>query len=114
MLRQQEILALKLIFRGEDDLSQAIRVRIHEAKSFNWQETGVGFYSTIKLKPPLARAPDIRMWEYNFRHPDFPHGGSFMCSVISDNELELEAVALGGACWPYPTAPEQFKELGIV
>lgn len=111
MLRQQETLALELIFRGEDKLSKAVRARINEAESIDWEATGVGFYSTIKLKSPLAEVPDIRMWEYNFNHPDFPHGGSFMCTVVSESELELEAVTLGGADWPNPTDPTLFKEL---
>ncbi|EHV9834101.1 hypothetical protein AB3A53_000207 [Vibrio vulnificus] len=111
MLRQQETLALKLIFRSENELSKAIKERIDEAESIDWEETGVGFYSTIRLKSPLAKVPDIHMWEYNFSHPDFPHGGSFMCTVVSENKLELEAVTLGGVDWPYPTDPVQFKEL---
>lgn len=111
MLRQQEILALEVIFQGADNLSRAIRERISEAESFDWEETGVGFYSTIKLKEPLVEVPDIRMWSYAFEHPDFPYGGVFDCMIVNENELELEGVALGGADWPYPTNPDQFKEL---
>lgn len=111
MLKQQEILALKLIFHGKDELSRAINERLDKAESSDWEETGVGFYSTIKLKFPLAEVPSIRMWEYNFAHPEFPHGGSFMCTVVSKDALELEAVALGGVNWPHPTDPGQFREL---
>ncbi|MCX2832922.1 hypothetical protein OQJ64_15205 [Microbulbifer thermotolerans] len=111
MLSQQETLALGLVFRGEDKFSEAVRERIKEAESIDWEATGVGFCSTIKLKSPLAELPDIRMWEFNFSHPDFPHGGSFMCTVVSESELELEAVTLGGADWPNPTDPALFKEL---
>jgi len=111
MLRQDEILALELIFRGEDKLSLAIRKRIGEAESINREETGVGFYSTIKLKSPLVEVPGIRMYDYNFNHPDFPYGGSFICAVVSVYELELEAVTFGGADWPYPIAPTLFKDL---
>lgn len=111
MLNKQEVLGLNLIFSGDDELSRAINERMNDAESIDWEETGVGFYSTIKLKSPLINVPDIRMWEYNFSHPDFPHGGSFMCTIVSENELELEAVTFGGANWPYPTDPSFFKEL---
>ncbi|OZG73375.1 hypothetical protein BTA51_10120 [Hahella sp. CCB-MM4] len=111
MLRQQEILAIKLVFRNESEISTAIRERINEAVSIDWEETRVGFFSTIKLKSPLTELPSIHMWEFNFSHPDFPHGGSYMCTIVSDTELELEAVSLGGADWPYPENPELFKEL---
>ena len=111
MLRNQEILALELIFRGDDDLSIAIREKINEAESVDWEETGVGFYSKIRMNSLLGELPDVRMWEYNFSHPKFPHGGSFMCTIISESELELEAVAFGGANWPYLNSIEEFKEL---
>ncbi len=111
MLRQQEILALKQIFRDGNKLSSAIKDRIDEAVSIDWEETGVGFYSTIRLNVPLDKLPDVRMWEYNFSHPDFPYGGSFMCTVVSESELELEAVTLGGAAWPRHMDPEQLREL---
>lgn len=111
MLRQQEILALKLVFRGGDKLSVAVRDRINEATSFDWEETGVGFYSTIKLKQPLDQVPDIRMWSYAFEHPDFPNGGVFNCMIVGADEIELEGVTLGGDSWPYPTNYDKFKEI---
>ncbi|KGK15417.1 hypothetical protein [Vibrio navarrensis] len=113
MLRPQEILAINLIFRSENELSKAIKERIDKAESINWEETGIGFYSKIKLKSPLAKVPDIRMWDYNFSHPNFPHGGSFMCTIVGESELELEAVAFGGVDWPYPMDAEQFEELEL-
>lgn len=111
MLRQQEILALELIFRSEDKLSRAIRDRMNEAESINWEETGVGFYSTIKLNKSIDEIPDVRMWSYAFEHSDFPCGGVFNCMIVNENELELEGIALGGADWPNPTDPNLFKEL---
>ena len=113
MLNQQECLALKLIFRGSDDISKAIRERIDQAESTDWEETGVGFYSSIHLKPPLEKIPNIRMWEYNFYYPELPHGGSYMCTFIGKDKLELEAVAFGGADWPYPTDSNKFEEIGV-
>lgn len=111
MLRQQEVLALELIFRDESILSRSIREQLAEAKGVNWEETGVGFYSTIKLGSPLKEMPNIRMWEFNFNHPDFPYGGSFMCTIVKECELELEAVTLGGANWPNPTDLTSFEEI---
>ncbi|WP_189473112.1 hypothetical protein [Litchfieldella qijiaojingensis] len=112
MLRQQEKLALELIFRGKDKLCSEINEQIGGAESVGWEETGVGFYSTILLKSPLSEIPHVRMWEYNFSHPDFPHGGSYMCTIISESELELEAVAFGGADWPNPNDSKLFEEIG--
>lgn len=111
MLCEQEVLALELIFRSDDELSAAIKQRIEGAESVDREKTGVGFFSKIKLRLPLDNIPEIRMWDYNFSHPDFPHGGSFMCSVVSENELELEAVAFGGAHWPNPSSLAKFEEL---
>ncbi|GGK09059.1 hypothetical protein GCM10007426_41580 [Alloalcanivorax dieselolei] len=111
MLRNQEVIALELIFRGADFLSEEIKERIEGAHSVDWEETGVGFYSKIKLGRPLSKVPDVRMWEYNFSHPDFPYGGSYMCVVIGEYDLELEGVALGGADWPNPSDSSLFREL---
>lgn len=111
MLRQQEILALELIFRGEDKLSRAIKKCIGEAESVGWEETGVGFCSTIKLNNPLSEIPEVRMWSYAFDHPDFPFGGVFNCMIINENEIELEGVTLGGIDWPYPIDPRFFSDI---
>ena len=110
-LEQQETLALEMIFRGTSGLSDEIKKRMKDAKVLDRDMTGVGFYSTIKLESPLDEVPEIRMWEYNFKHPDFPYGGSYMCTIVNNSELELEAVTLGGANWPNPVGPELFEEL---
>lgn len=111
MLNQQDIVALNMIFSGTNKLSSEIRKRIHSAINISREETGVGFYSTIKLELPLIEVPEVRMWEYNFSHPYFPNGGSYMCTIVNESELELEAVTLGGANWPNPIDTSLFKEL---
>ena len=111
MLHTQDKLALEMIFRDSSELSSEIKQSLNGADSTNREETGVGFYSTIKLGSPLVEVPDIKMWEFNFSHPSFPDGGSYMCTVVSENELELEAVTLGGANWPSPTDQTLFEEL---
>lgn len=111
MLHTQDKLAIEIIFRDSNELSSEIKSRLKHAESTNREETGVGFYSTIKLNSPLKKVPDIKMWEFNFSHPSFPDGGSYMCTIVSENEFELEAVTLGGADWPNPNDPTLFKEL---
>jgi hypothetical protein len=111
VLRQQEIIAIELLFQGPDRLSQEIRERICSAESINWEETGVGFYSTIKFKKALSELPNIPMSSYAFKHPEYPHGGVFNCMFVNNCELELEGVALGGARWPNPDSIEKFEEL---
>ena len=111
MLNQQETLALEMIFRGKDKLSCNILERIRNAKSIEGEETGVGFFSVIELNSPLDEVPEIRMYEYNFNHPNFPHGGSYMCVIVSKSELELEAVTLGGTHWPNPIGDNLFEEI---
>ncbi len=111
MLKQQEILALSLIFRGDDLLCKEMRERIHGATSTNWEETGVGFYSTIKLPQPLSEMPELCIQDYSFKHPDFMHGGLFICTIVEKDLLELEAVTLGGQDWPYPENIEDFSDL---
>lgn len=88
-----------------------MRDKIRDAESVRWENTGVGFFSTIKLNSPIPVIPTMRMWQYNFRHPDFPHGGSYMCYIVDDQELELEAVTFGGADWPNPSDPNDFDDL---
>lgn len=111
MLNQQDKLALEMIFNNDSQLCTDIKKRIYGAVSINREETGSGFYSTIKLTPPLHNIPDIKMWEFNFKHPNFPDGGSYMCSIVNEFKLELEAVTLGGAVWPNPDNANLFEEL---
>ena len=111
MLHNQDKLALDMIFRDNSPLSSEIKKLLNGAMSTNREETGVGFYSTIKLDIPLEQVPNIKMWQFTFTHPSFPEGGNYMCSIVSEDELELEAVTLGGADWPNPTSQKLFGEL---
>lgn len=111
MLRQQVILGLEMVFRDSSALSSEIKERIADAEGISWEETGVGFFSTVRLKRPLSSVPEISMWDYAFEHPDFPFGGTYNCVIASDNELELEGVTLGGTDWPFPTEKEKFREI---
>ena len=108
--KYQYVIALKLIFCDSDDLSIAMRNRINKATLLDHEDTGVGFYSTIKFSPPLEELPEVRIREFNFEHPAFPHGGSFMCWFIDANTIEIEAVTLGGANWPDHYDPDSFSE----
>lgn len=110
-LNTQEVIALEHIFHASNYLSKEIRARIESSTVTKREFTGVGFYSTINLIPPLEVLPSLRMWEFNFRHPAFPHGGSFMCSFKNIESIEIEAVALGGAEWPGHIDPTKFAEL---
>ena len=110
MLPEQDEIALRMIFRDQSVFSLEMVKRIGSAVSLERQETGVGFYSTIKLNPPLSQIPDVKMWEFNFSHPEFPHGGSYMCSVLDDATVELEAVTFGGEKWPSPKMSNLFIE----
>ncbi len=100
-----------MIFRNKNILGITVKELIDQAISSNYDDTGVGFYSTVELKTPLKKIPDIKMWEYNFNHPKFSYGGSFMCTIINESQLELEAVAFGGDNWPTKIDPSQFEEL---
>lgn len=110
-LDPQDMIALKLIFSGSDALSTTVRNRIDGATLLDRERTGVGFFSTIKISPPLDALPEVKLREFNFEHPAFPHGGSFMCWFITEDTLEIEAVTLGGADWPDNFDPDLFSEL---
>jgi hypothetical protein len=110
-LTARERLALKLIFAGSDDLSREVRKRIHDSTVVDRDESGVGFFATIRFDHPLERIPAVRMREFNFKHPAFPYGGSFMCRFENAQSVELEAVTFGGAQWPRHLDESLFTEL---
>ena len=112
MLQQQDILALNMIIKeNEGDFCLEIKKRIKDLTCVAREETGVGFYSSIKLIPPLETVPEVKLYEFNFNHPDFPHGGSYMCWILNEHEMELEAVTFGGTDWPNPIDPVLFESL---
>jgi hypothetical protein len=51
------------------------------------------------------------MKEFNFEHPNFPHGGTYICYFNSNIELEIEVVTLRGVNWSYPKDITEFKEM---
>jgi hypothetical protein len=108
MLHEQDKVALQVLFRGSDPLSRAIASRIATARSHDRDENPSGFYSSIVLAQPLDELSGDLVREVRFRHPQFPNGGSYMCSIVSATELDVEAEAAGGAPWPNPTDPAQF------
>ena len=111
MLDFQDEIALMNIFRGSRPIDLEIRDRLISSVSIDRKDTGVGFYSTIKLHPPLGTVPDVKMWELNFTSSKLPSGGSFMCTIVDEGTLELEAVALAGARWPCLDTADQFDEI---
>jgi hypothetical protein len=113
MLNFQDEIALRNVFRGSRPIDREICDRLVSSVSIEHQDTGVGFYSTIGILPPLSSVPDVRMWELNFISPKFLHGGSYMCTVINETTLELEAVAFGGEKWPHLDMADQLNEIGI-
>ena len=85
----------------DDKISNKILGQLDKIKVTNREETGVGFYTLIELSCPLGESPKEIMHEYNFNHPNFEHGGSFMCSILNETTVEIEAVSFGGTEWPY-------------
>lgn len=101
MLNDQETKALELIFNGTLPIEVEMRRRIQCLKIIVREATGVGFYTTMRLTPPLDTLPDVLVKDITFNHPSFRYGGKFMCWFISNREIELEAVTLGGSIlWP--------------
>ena len=107
-----EFAALLLIFRGSDVTSVAIRDRFRQLIILQRKSTGVGFFLNVWMPLPIEVVPEMRMWEFNFKHPAFPLGGSFMCTIENKNTLELEGVTLGDAKWPRVVDLNVFVPLG--
>ena len=112
-LLPHEELALQMIFRGQDELSIEMRNRIESAEVLSREHTDIGFFANIKLVPHLSMVPEIRIREFNFDHPAFPYGGSYMCWFDSPDLIEIEAVTLGGVNWPNIVDHNLFSEIGI-
>lgn len=110
-LESHELHAIQLIFRESDPVSAEVRDRVAGAAVLQREYTGVGFFSTIRLPRPVQTMPEVRIREFNFSHPAFPYGGSFMCMFESADSLEIEAVAFGGAEWPKEMDMSAFSEL---
>ncbi|MBM9592380.1 hypothetical protein JWG41_18195 [Leptospira sp. 201903075] len=110
MISKEELRALNLIFAGENEFCFEVRNKINSAQVIDRIDTGVGFTSLIHLTEKLSKMPNVLMWQFAFDHPSFPEGGSFMCMVLSEEELELEGVALGGKDWPVGYNLDLFRE----
>lgn len=100
----QEALAFQLIFKGDDALSVAMRSRIADSIVLDRKNTAVGFYSNIRLVPPLDTTHNIHdIWarSFSFNYPSLPHGGTFNCAFDSADTVEIEGVTLGDDIkWP--------------
>lgn len=111
-LDEQEILAIRIVFHDNTVVSQNILELLDSATVIEREKTGVGFYSTIRLSKPLVDIPNIRIREFNFEHPEFLNGGSYMCWFVDSSTIEIEAVTLGEEDWPTAHLDiELFKEL---
>jgi hypothetical protein len=97
-MTNEEIFALAMLLKGDDLPSCALREQVNEMRVLERKNTGVGFFTTIRLKKPLG-ADMQRQWDWNFSHQHLSHGGSFMCWLSGANTLELEAVSHNGN-WP--------------
>ncbi len=111
MLRLKDKEALVAIFSRKGSFGEELIALLEGATSYDTEDTGVGFYSKIRLEHPIIEMPIIRMLEYNFTSPEFPLGGSFMCTIVSEFELELEAVTLGEGEWPKVFSMETLQEI---
>jgi len=110
-LTDVEAFALRTIFRDGGSLASEVRDQIDTADVVRREFTGVGFFTAIRLARPIQSIPKLRMHEFNFCHPAFPYGGSFMCTIDAPDLLEIEAVTLGGASWPDSLDTSMFTEL---
>jgi hypothetical protein len=111
MLLHNDEVAIRKIFRGSTPVELEIGSRIESFESIEYVDTGVGFYSTVRVDPPLRAVPEIKMWELNFTNSKFPHGGSLMCSILDASTLKLEGVAFGGAAWPSLSLDDELCEI---
>jgi hypothetical protein len=109
-LEPVDVFALRMVFRGDDPLSIAVRKGIEGADVIARSATGVGFFATINMGAALPDS-DRAMWEWNFTHRQLLHGGSFICWRTGPAELELEAVSFYGD-WPPNFEATDFAQLG--
>lgn len=107
-LTAEERFALRMLFPGSDATSVAVRAQLDTSQVVDRRETGVGFFTSVRLMAPLPITAQ-RQWDWNFEHRRLSHGGSFMCWVSDPSHLELEAVAHNGE-WPDSFDPDDFKE----
>lgn len=111
----QEALAIRMIFNGNDALSVAMRSRIANSVVVDRENTIVGFYSIIKLVPPLEAIHDAhQIWarNFSFNYPSLPHGGSFNCAFESLDQVEIEGVTFGNDIkWPNMLDPNLISEI---
>lgn len=105
-----ELFALRMLFRGSDMTSTAMRDRLNTSEVITRKATGVGFFTTIRLTIPLPSGVQ-RQWDWNFEHRHLSHGGSFMCWLDNSDVLELEAVTYNGD-WPEHFDPDDFTGAG--
>jgi hypothetical protein len=108
LLKAEERFALRMLFRGSDATSVAVRAQLETSQVVDRKETGVGFFTSIRLTAPLPITTQ-HQWDWNFEHCHLSHGGSFMCWISDASLLELEAVAHNGV-WPDSFDPDDFRE----
>jgi hypothetical protein len=108
-LTAEEKFALRMIFRGLDAISTAVRVQVDTMKVTDRKMTGVGFFTTIHLMMALNNITQYQ-WDWNFEHKALNYGGSFMCWFDGVNVIELEAVTFDGN-WPSYFDQNDFKEM---
>ena len=111
MLNSEINEAIRLVFRQEDALSRQIIGLLLHAKCIEKEETGIGYYATILFDNPVIGVEIPCMRDFNFSHPRFLYGGTFICTLLSVNKLELEAVSFGGELWPKKLNVEEFEPL---
>ncbi|AJZ89765.1 hypothetical protein RI049_10700 [Cedecea neteri] len=89
-------------------LGEELVFQLDSAEVLERNRTGVGFFTTVQLNQPFSKInKEKRYWERNFEHKKLPYGGCFMVSLVTSNQLEIEAVAFEGS-WPEPYERDEF------
>lgn len=111
MIGKQESLAIDIIFRENNEISNEIRKQIKSAQTIDFEITGPGFYATINFARKLTKIPNFKIWTVSFEHPSFLNGGTYNCTFLDENQIEIEGVTFGGQNWPNPENKNKFENL---
>ncbi|MBB6580124.1 hypothetical protein HNP33_004255 [Comamonas odontotermitis] len=98
-LTNEEKFALMKLFGGNTDFDIAVISQLDRAEVLERKETGVGYFSTIKLMDSIQNFTNINERSWNFNHKFLKYGGLFIAFCDPPNLIELEAVVHDGL-WP--------------
>lgn len=98
-LGNEEIFAMSMLFGDSRLFEESIIQQLDRAEVLERTETGVGYFTQIRLENHLPDCFNRKIWDWNFNHKDLQYGGSFIAYYSPPNLIELEAVAHDGL-WP--------------